>query len=99
MAQLDFQTRVTVAIWAYNVGNELPTVPNHAQRILVAKKMLENLAPNGEGLDVALPNVLFLVRAFFILSAIQEEQATDAEYTTAVDTVMALYVAVGAFQA
>lgn len=91
---LDYTVRVTVAKWARNVSLEADTVPDHAARVSVARTMLQGLSPRTEAQDVALPNVLFLVRAL-----VQDDDVINtAEITTTVDQIMTVYAKLGAFQ-
>jgi hypothetical protein len=93
--QIDFLTRRCVAKWVQTVATEGVGVTNHADRLLIAKRMAESISPATPAQDSALVHVIFLVRTF--LSG-PEEDANEAAVAILVGQIMTVFVAIGAFK-
>jgi hypothetical protein len=89
---LDFAVRKAAALWAQGVSVEVPTTVDHAVRLVLAKRICQDIAPREGGLDI-LANLILLTRMF-----VGKDDVEDAEATAMLETILGVFVKVGAFQ-
>lgn len=89
---IDYEVRKSVARWCQVVALEDVGVPDHAARVNIARNLATAISPSIPTLDVYLPNIVALVRAF-----IGDEPGTALIDTTVVN-ILIVYVKLGALQ-
>jgi hypothetical protein len=89
---IDFTVRRSAALWAQGVSVEAPETVDHAARVVLAKRICQDIAPREGGLDI-LANLILLTRIF-----VGEGDVEDAAATAMLEIILGVFVKVGAFQ-